>query len=378
MRGAIAKTIGPFTAVGGALPRRRLTINMPAGSTPFPVSFWLICKCHNVLYRTIVCSDAFFAAAPRFAALRRRPSSGAHPSPAPPLTVSSLFFLTALIAALLVVMSLICSFCLYDLATNQRELGQHVRYCGAATSGGGDGGGGASGGGGGGGGGGGDGGASYDAGAAMDTSQVLSGSANASLLDASVVEEFDWEGGGAISDGGGADDESTGTGTGADNESAGTGMNCSASTGSFESAAAPAPPPAAPMAPAAAPGGGAGSQRGRDLATSALGVLAGTTVAELGAGVDGGLGKYVLSVRQTVPDVALDGGFRGSIAGSILTATVDSHRFNVDARNIQEMNWGRGRKREWGLEGKSGSNKNSTMRYARVHGSPKVTYRFAL
>ena len=70
----------------------------------------------------------FFAAAPRFAALRRRPSSGAHPSPPPPLTVSSLFFLTALIAALLVVMSLICAFCSYDGATNQRELGQHVRY----------------------------------------------------------------------------------------------------------------------------------------------------------------------------------------------------------------------------------------------------------
>jgi len=150
----------------------------------------------------------FFAAAPRFAALRRRPSSGAHPSPPPPLTVSSLFFLTALIAALLVVMSLICAFCSYDGATNQRELGQHVRYCGArycgarycgaATSpGGGDGGapraivGGGGGGIGGGGGGDGDGGASYDAVAAMDTSQVLPGSAEASL-----VQEFDWEGGG--------------------------------------------------------------------------------------------------------------------------------------------------------------------------------------
>ena len=193
--------------------------------------------------------------------------------------MSSLFFLTALIAALLVVMSLICAFCSYDGATNQRELGQHVRYCGArycgarycgaATSpGGGDGGapraivGGGGGGIRGGGGGDGDGGASYDAVAAMDTSQVLRGSA-----EASFVEDFDWEGGG---DGGEADDESTGTGTGADDDSAGTGMNCSASMGSFESAAAPAPPPAAPMAPAAAPVGGAGSQRARDLATSAL------------------------------------------------------------------------------------------------------------
>lgn len=59
-----------------------------------------------------------------------------------------------------------------------------------------------------------------------------------------------------------------------------------------------------------------------------VGVLAGTTVAELGAGVNGGVGQYVLSVHQTVPDVALDGGFRGSIAGSTFTATVDSHRFN--------------------------------------------------
>ncbi len=166
-------------------------------------------------------------------------------------------------------MSFICSFCNYDLATNQRELGQHVRFCAIATS---VGGAGVSasvalGGGGGGGGGGG----TIDAGSAMDTSQVLASGSAVASVEASFVEEFDWEGGGgAPSDGeGGADDESTGTG--ADDGSSGNGMNCSVSTGSSESAhsVAVSPPQAAPMVLAAG-GGGAGSQRYRDLATSAL------------------------------------------------------------------------------------------------------------
>ena len=166
-------------------------------------------------------------------------------------------------------MIFICPFCNYDLATNQRELGQHVRFCAIATS---VGGAGVSasvalGGGGGGGGGGG----TIDAGSAMDTSQVLASGSAVASVEASFVEEFDWEGGGgAPSDGeGGADDESTGTG--ADDGSSGNGMNCSVSTGSSENAhsVAVSPPQAAPMVLAAG-GGGAGSQRYRDLATSAL------------------------------------------------------------------------------------------------------------